>query len=85
MAECSDEDEIEQATGSALEMAKQAMKGKNPTKSMLLMRGYLGLGGVSAAAVLLQERICGDVVHACEYREDVTGELPVEVMVLLGE
>lgn len=86
MAECRNEEELEQAAISALAMAKRGAEDKEPTKILIMITGDCSLVSVNDAVVAVQE-VSGEnppetIFEYC-FRENETGELPVEVMVLI--
>ena len=85
MTECSDEEEMEQAAISALTMSKRAMGGKEPTGGLLMIAGDCGMSAIYAASTSVEKKLQGNFIFGFDYREDVNGDLPVEVMILLGE
>ena len=85
MTECSDEEEMEQAAISTLTMSKRAMGGKEPTGGLLMIAGDCGMSAIYAASTSVEKKLQGNFIFGFDYREDVNGDLPVEVMILLGE
>lgn len=86
-AECRNEEELEQAACSALAMAKRGAEEEEPTKILIMITGDCSLVSVDDAVVAVQE-VSGEnppetIFEFC-FRENETGELPVEVMVLAG-
>lgn len=87
MAECRDEDGPEQAARSAFAMAKRGTEEKEPTKLLIMITGDCSFISVNDAVLAVQEQNKDNppetIFEYC-FRENVTGELPVEVMVLVA-
>ena len=87
MAECRDEDGPEQAALSAFAMAKREMDEKKPTKLLIMITGDCSFISVNDAVFAVQEQnkdsLPETIFEYC-FRENETGELPVEVFVLVA-
>lgn len=87
VAECRDEDGLEQAVLSAFAMAKRGLMEKEPTKLLVMITGNCSFISVNDAVFAVQEQNSGNppetIFEYC-FKENETGELPVEVMVLVA-
>lgn len=86
-AECCNEEGVEQAAFTALAVAKRGAEEKEPTKILIMITGDCSLVSVNNAVVAVQEQNrenSPELIFTYCFRENETGELPVEVMVLAG-
>lgn len=85
MAECRNEEGLEQAAFAALTMAKRGAEEKEPAKILIMITGECSLASVNDAMVAVQEQNrenSPELIFTYCFRENETGELPVEVLVL---
>ena len=87
MAECCNEEELEQAVFSALAMAKRGAEEKEPAKILIMITGDCSFVSVNDAIVAVQEqnrKNSPELLFEYCFRENEMGEFPVEVLVLVG-
>jgi len=87
MAECCDEEELEQAALAALAMAKRGAEEKELTEILIMITGDCSFASINDAVLAVHgqstENPPETIFEYC-FREDETGELPVEVLVLVA-
>lgn len=87
MAEGCDEEELEQAALSALAMAKRGAEEKEPTEILIMITGDCSFVSINDAVIAVHGQNTDnppETIFEYYFREDETGELPVEVMILVA-
>lgn len=85
-AECQDEEKLSDATLSALALALEGIGKEVPAKLLLFFEGDLGICSMYDALEGIQKRFMErpNIIFGYYYREDVDGDLPAKVLILVG-